>query len=171
MSCTLSSTRTAFKLHTSYCQTAHGLLLNSSWATEQLMGYCQTAPNLPPANRRARAPARKRRSQTAPEHNRALPNSSRALRARPNYFRSRARPVCKYFRAPEIADPTASSPQNRQALKLPNSTLCLETRPVAITEWELTTPSLERAQFFNVDRRRQTELRHGVGHGVVSYMI
>ena len=35
-------------------------------------------------------------------------------------------------------------PALKIALKVPNSTPCLETRPVAITEWELTTPSLER---------------------------
>ena len=36
-------------------------------------------------------------------------------------------------------------PANRQCFKVPNSDLCLEVRPAAITEWELTTPSLERA--------------------------
>ena len=35
-------------------------------------------------------------------------------------------------------------PANRQCFKVPNSDLCLEVRPAAVTEWELTTPSLER---------------------------
>ena len=37
-------------------------------------------------------------------------------------------------------------PANRQCFKVPNSDLCLEVRPAAITEWELTTPSLERGR-------------------------
>ena len=45
--------------------------------------------------------------------------------------------------APQIPNHTASSRQNRAALQVPTSKPCLETRPVATTEWELTTPSRE----------------------------
>ena len=94
----------------------------------------QTAPQPLRANRLARV--RARRSQTAP-------SSFEALHVPQNCFRCSARPVCKHFRAPKIANPSASSSQNRQTLQVSNSTLCLETRPVAITEWELTTLSPE----------------------------
>ena len=144
MSCTLAgylraAHPAAHELLMSCTRATYELLLpNSSWATAK-----QLRSSSPP-NRLARVSAR--RSQTAPERDGALPNSSRALRAPSNCFRSRARPVCKHFRAPKIARRKASSPQNRQALQVQNSTLCLETRPVAATEWELTTPSRRRSK-------------------------
>ena len=46
-------------------------------------------------------------------------------------------------------------PANRQCFKVPNSDLCLEVRPAAITEWELTTPSLERAKNGTTETLRQ----------------
>ena len=41
--------------------------------------------------------------------------------------------------------PAGRRPVNRQCCKVPNSDPCLEPGLVAITKWELTTPSLERA--------------------------
>jgi len=69
--------------------------------------------NLRPAHLTAPASgARKRAAQTAPEGGVALSNGSRAPRASSKCPRSNSRAFCKHFRAPEIAGPTASSPQN-----------------------------------------------------------
>ena len=56
-------------------------------------------------------------------------------------------PVLQDFRASTIARAPGRRPANRQCSKVPNSDLCLEPKPVATTEWELTTPSLERVHF------------------------
>ena len=101
-----------------------------------------TAKQLPRPPRqqsaRKRAPLPK-----APEHDRVLPNSARALRAPSNCFRSRARPVCKHFGAPQIARRTACSPQNRQALEVTKAYV-LKQAFVAATKWRTGTPSPER---------------------------
>ena len=85
-----------------------------------------------------------RRSIPAPERDGSPSNSSQTLRAPSNCFRTRTRPVCKHFRAPKIPSPMASSLQNRQAVKVTNSGLCLETGLVAATERRAGTPSPER---------------------------
>ena len=130
MSCTPNSTRAASELPVQH----KSWELSCTRATAKQLTGCQTASKLP-ANRRARACA----ARVTPKQLRSATKNSQTAREPPcslKVLRSRARPT--------IADPTASGPQNRQTLKVPNSTPCLETRPVAITEWELTTLSTER---------------------------
>ena len=55
------------------------------------------------------------------------------------------RAVLQALCSPYDCRPYGLQPSKLTDPQVPNSTPCLETRPVAITEWELTTPSLERA--------------------------
>ena len=73
-------------------------------------------------------------------------SAARALRAPFGCLRSNVRPVCSHFRAPLIPRAPASRPENRYSLQVPNSSLCLELRPVAVIEWSAGTPSPERAK-------------------------
>ena len=64
----------------------------------------------------------------------ALPGNSQPLAGFQTSSGANARPVCKHFGAPKIVCRGASRHQNLQACDMPNSALCLETRPVANTE-------------------------------------
>ena len=87
----------------------------------------RASPNSLRAQRLQAACKRSAFAQTASERN-ALPSTSfRAPRLAFKQLRSAARPFSKHFRAPQIRSPTASSPQNRRALKVPNYELCLKT--------------------------------------------
>ena len=75
-------------------------------------------------------------------------------------LRSNARPVCSHFGAPQIPRAPASRPENRYSLRVPNSSLCLELRPVAVIEWSAGTPSPERAKMPMTDNDRRSSLCH-----------
>ena len=112
-----------------------------STAAHELLNSC--------GHNSSRAPAKLHsspRQQSRARKRAACPNSFRTPRGPSKCFQVARARFCKRFATPKIVDPTASSPQNQQTLKVPNSTPYLQTRPVAVTEWELTTPSPERAR-------------------------
>ena len=115
-------------------------------AIETLLIEC-SAPNYPPRERKSRV------TKARQELRGARPSSPSPSKPFENLGgangESRARAVSQALLEPLRLHGLLRPPAVKieQSLQVPNSTPCLETRPVALTEWELATPSPERATF------------------------